>query len=58
MCRRLAHEKGMFCGASTVLNVVGAIDLAKEIVPGKKVVTLACDNGVKYLGGHIYLRNK
>ena len=25
MCRRLAHEEGIFCGASTGLNVVGAI---------------------------------
>ena len=57
MCRRLAHEEGIFCGASTGLNVVGAIDLAKEIGPEKKVVTLACDNGMKYLGGHVYLRN-
>ena len=56
MCRRLAHEEGVFCGASTGLNVVGAIELAKEIGPGKKVVTFACDSGLKYLGGHVYLR--
>ena len=57
MCRRLAHEEGLFCGASTVLNVVGAIDLAKEIVSEKKVVTLACDKGMKYLGSHVYLKD-
>jgi cysteine synthase A len=34
--------------------VCAAIDLAVELGPGKRVVTLACDNGVKYLGGHIY----
>ena len=56
MCRRLAHEEGVFCGASTGLNVVGAIELAKEIGPGKRVVTFACDSGLKYLGGHVYLR--
>ena len=54
MCRRLAKEEGIFCGASTGLNVVGAIELAKEMEPEQKVVTLACDTGLKYLGGHVY----
>ena len=58
MCRRLSHEEGIFCGTSTGLNVVGTIELAKEIGPGKKVVTFACDSGLKYLGGHVYLRKK
>ena len=55
MCRRLAKEEGIFCGASTGLNVVGAIELAKEMKPEQRVVTLACDSGLKYLGGHIYV---
>ena len=54
MCRQLANEEGVFCGASTGLNVVGAIELAKEI--GPRVVTFACDSGLKYLGGHVYLK--
>tara|TARA_B100000029_G_scaffold471766_1_gene511709 strand:- start:500 stop:1453 length:954 start_codon:yes stop_codon:yes gene_type:complete len=54
MCRRLAREEGIFCGASTGLNVAGAIDLAKEMDAGQRVVTLACDSGLKYLGSHIY----
>lgn len=44
----------MFAGGSTGLNVVAAIELAAELGPGKRVVTLGCDNGSKYLGGHIY----
>ena len=56
MCRRLASEAGIFGGGSTGLNVVAAIDLARELGPGKRIVTLACDNGSKYLGGHIYRR--
>ena len=39
---------------STGLNVVGAIELAKEMKPEQRVVTLACDSELKYLGGHIY----
>ncbi len=54
MCRRLAREEGIFGGGSTGLNVCAAIDLALELGPGKRVVTLGCDNGAKYLGGHIY----
>ena len=54
MCQLLAKEEGIFGGASTGLNVVAAIKLAKEIGPGKRIVTLNCDNGVKYLGSHIY----
>ncbi|MSQ74831.1 MAG: pyridoxal-phosphate dependent enzyme [Rhodoferax sp.] len=54
MCRRLAREAGVFCGGSTGLNVAAAIDLAAEMGPGKRIVTLGCDSGAKYLGGHIY----
>ena len=55
MCQRLARKEGIFCGGSTGLNVVAAIELAKEIGPGKRIVTLGCDNGMKYLGSHIYM---
>ena len=54
MCRLLAKEEGVFGGGSTGLNVCAAIEIAKEIGPGKRVVTLNCDNGLKYLGSHIY----
>ena len=54
MCRRLAKEEGIFCGGSTGLNVAGAIEIAKEMESGQRVVTLACDSGLKYLEGNIY----
>lgn len=54
MCRKLAREEGIFGGGSTGLNVCAAIDLARELGPDKRVVTISCDNGVKYLGGRIY----
>ncbi len=54
MCRRLARDAGILCGGSTGLNVVAAIELATELGPGKRIVTFGCDNGIKYLGGHIY----
>ena len=54
MCRLLAEKEGIFGGGSTGLNVVAAIEIAKEIGPGKRVLTLNCDDGLKYIGTHIY----
>ncbi|WP_425043410.1 PLP-dependent cysteine synthase family protein [Primorskyibacter sp. S87] len=54
VCRRLAREEGLFCGGSTGLNVVAAIGYARQLGRGKRVVTLGCDSGSKYLGGHIF----
>ena len=54
MCRKLAREEGIFCGGSTGLNVLGALEVAEDLRPGSRVVTLACDSGLKYLGGHIF----
>jgi cysteine synthase A len=56
MARRLAAEEGLLAGGSTGLNVTGAIELAREIGPGRTVVTLACDTGLKYLSGDLYRR--
>jgi cysteine synthase len=44
----------VFGGGSTGLNVAAAVVLARELGPGKRIVTFACDSGAKYLGGHIY----
>jgi cysteine synthase A len=56
MARRLAAEEGLLAGGSTGLNVTGAVELAREIGPGRTVVTLACDTGLKYLSGDLYRR--
>lgn len=54
MARRLAREEGIFTGTSSGLNVVGAIQLAKELGPGHTVLTVAVDSGLKYLAGDLY----
>lgn len=54
MARTLAREEGIFAGTSTGLNVVGALQLAREIGPGHQVVTVAVDSGLKYLAGSLY----
>lgn len=54
MARRAAREEGLFAGTSSGLNLVGALQLAKELGPGKIVATVACDTGLKYLAGELY----
>jgi cysteine synthase A len=34
--------------------VLGAITVAKELGPGKRVVTVIVDSGLKYLAGDLY----
>ncbi|WNM28495.1 cysteine synthase family protein [Demequina capsici] len=54
-CRRLACSEGVFAGASTGLNVAAAIELAEQLGSGHRVVTIACDTGLKYLGEQPYV---
>lgn len=54
MARRLAKEEGVFAGTSSALNVVAALQLAREMGPGKVVATVAVDSGLKYLAGDLY----
>ncbi|XP_046562396.1 cysteine synthase 1-like [Haliotis rubra] len=48
MTFRLLHEEGFFVGASTGLNVVGAVKAAELMGPGHTIVTCLCDTGHKY----------
>jgi len=54
MARRVAHEEGLWSGPSTGANVAVALELARELGPGKRVVTLLVDSGMKYLAGDLY----
>jgi cysteine synthase A len=44
----LAQEEGLILGGSTAINVAGAIRLAKELGPGKTIVTILADSGTRY----------
>ena len=54
MARRAAKEEGLFAGTSSGLNLAAALDLARELGPGKVVATVAVDTGLKYLAGDLY----
>lgn len=54
MARRAARDEGIFAGTSTGMNLAGALDVARELGPGKVVATVAVDTGLKYLAGDLY----
>ena len=48
VCFQLLQEEGLCLGGSSGVNVAGAIRLAKELGPGRTIVTLLCDYGTRY----------
>lgn len=46
--RRLAREEGVLVGPSSGANVAAALQLAEELGPGKRLVTIFCDTGFRY----------
>ena len=44
----LLSEEGLCLGASSGVNVAGAIRLAKDLGPGHTIVTILCDYGTRY----------
>lgn len=47
--RRLLAEEGLCLGLSSGINVAGAVALGKQLGPGKRIVTILCDTGFRYL---------
>jgi cysteine synthase len=44
----LVEHEGLCLGGSSGINVAGAIRLAKQLGPGKTIVTVLCDSGSRY----------
>ena len=49
MTSRLAREDGLLVGISAAANVVGSLKIAERLGPGKRIVTILCDTGERYL---------
>ena len=45
---QLLAEEGLCLGSSSGVNVAGAIRLARDLGPGKTIVTILCDYGTRY----------
>jgi cysteine synthase A len=54
MARKLARIEGIFGGTTSGANVWAALQRARVIGPGKRIVTVICDSGLKYLQGELY----
>lgn len=57
----LIQHEGLVLGGSTAINIVGAMKLARELGPGKTIVTILCDGGSRYqskLFNPAFLREK
>lgn len=52
--RKLAKLEGIFGGTTSGANVWAALQRAKAIGSGKRIVTIICDTGLKYLNGDLY----
>jgi cysteine synthase A len=52
--RTLARTEGIFGGTTSGANMWTALMKAKELGKGKKIVTVVCDSGMKYLNGDLY----
>jgi cysteine synthase A len=49
ICFDLLKEEGLCVGSSSGINVAGAIRLAKQLGPGKTIVTILADSGTRYM---------
>jgi cysteine synthase A len=52
--RHMAKTEGVFGGISSGANVFAALQVAKELGPGHKVVTIIVDSGLRYLDGDLF----
>ena len=49
MTGRLTREEGLLVGISSGSNVFASLQIAKQLGAGKRVVTMLCDTGERYL---------
>lgn len=49
MARWLVEKDGLFVGASSAVNCVAAVRVARSLGEGKRIVTILCDSGTRHL---------
>ncbi len=54
MTKEVLMTEGLFLGVSSAANIVAALEVAKRLGKGKTVVTIAPDNGSKYISMGLY----
>jgi len=54
MARRLAKEEGILAGISSGAVVQAAVGIAARMSPERRVLSVVCDTGERYLGGYLF----
>jgi cysteine synthase len=54
LARRLAHEEGLFVGMSSGAITWAALQVARELGPGKRVAMISPDSGARYLSTSLF----
>ena len=54
VARKMATDEGLLVGISSGANVFVALQIAKELGPGKRVLTVSPSNGERYLSSALY----
>lgn len=49
MARYILRHEGLFIGSSSALCLVGAVQAARALGPGHRIVTLLCDSGSRHV---------
>ena len=52
--RQLGKTEGVFGGISSGANVYAALQMARELGPGHRIVTVIVDSGLRYLNGDLF----
>ncbi|WP_150225606.1 cysteine synthase A [Streptococcus constellatus] len=52
--RRVGGQEGFLVGISSAAAIYAALEVAKKLGPGKKILALAPDNGERYLSTDLY----
>src|SRR5690242_736497 len=55
IARRLSRDEGLFVGMSSGAIVWAALKLARELGPGKRIVTISPDSGARYLSTALFV---
>src|SRR6185312_7504621 len=53
MVKRMAAEEGVLGGSSSGANIFAAVGIAKELGPGKRIVTMVPDSAERYLSKNV-----
>ena len=57
----LLKYEGLLLGGSSAINIAGAMRLARDLGPGKTIVTILCDSGQRYqskIWNPVFLKDK